>query len=286
MAQIPASANINPAAQPVQNGLTPVLEFRNVSQTYFDEKTGKDFVVFDKFNLTIEDIPEIGQFVVIMGKSGCGKSTLLRYWTGLQQPTSGEVLVNGKPLGKDESNPLVFQQYSSLEWYSVLQNVALPLILKGIPKKQAEEQAMDMIKVVGLEGHENKYAKTPLLSGGQLQRVAIARSLVSNPKMIFLDEPFGALDGFTRAKMQFFLLDLFQKSEIADGNPTVVLVTHDPREAVLLGNDIYIMDANPGRIIKYIRPQLPQRRDKNIRKDAHYLEVVSYIEDVIEGNIA
>lgn len=279
-------ANTPPTPQPPSGGLTPMLELRNVHQRYMDEKTGKDFVVFDNFNLRIEDLPGVGQFVVLMGKSGCGKSTLLRYWTGLQQPTSGEVLVNGKPLGKNESNPMVFQQYSSLEWYSVLQNVALPLILKGVDKAEAHERAMKMIKVVGLEGHENKYAKTPLLSGGQLQRVAIARSLVSNPKMIFLDEPFGALDGFTRARMQFFLLDLFQQSEVADLNPTVVLVTHDPREAVLLGNDIYVMDANPGRIIKYIRPDLPGKRDKNIRKNAHFLEVVSYIEEVIEGSIA
>src|SRR4029077_6844127 len=137
----------------------------------------------------------------------------------------GQVLVGGKPLTGDESIPMVFQAYSSLEWYSVLDNVALPLTLKGVAKKEAHEKAMEMIKVVGLEGHENKYAKAPQLSGGQLQRVAIARSLVANTNMLLLDEPFGALDGFTRAKMQFFLLDLFQKSEVASLNPTVVLVT-------------------------------------------------------------
>src|SRR5689334_21833333 len=141
----------------------PVLELRNIHQTYFDEKTMKDFVVFNDFNLAVEDYPEIGQFIVIMGKSGCGKSTLLRYWTGLQKPTTGEVYVNGRPISKNESIPMVFQQYSSLEWFSVLTNVALPLILKGGSKKQAEEQAMEMIKVVGLEGHENKFARMPQL---------------------------------------------------------------------------------------------------------------------------
>jgi len=262
-----------------------VLELRNVQQKYFDTKTRKDFVVFDNFNLAVEDYPGIGQFVVIMGRSGCGKSTILRYWTGLQKPTSGEVFVNGQPLADDQSIPMVFQQYSSLEWFSVLDNVALPLTLKGISKKQAREHAMEMIKVVGLEGHENKFAKIPQLSGGQLQRVAIARSLVANPNMLVLDEPYGALDGFTRAKMQFFMLDLFQKSEIANLNPTVILVTHDPREAVLLGNDIYIMDANPGRIIKHIKPDLPDKRDKSIRKQPRFVEIVSYIEDVMEGTI-
>ncbi len=267
------------------NSLPPVLELRNIQQKYFDSKTQKDFVVFDNFNLAVEDYPNIGQFIVIMGKSGCGKSTLLRYWTGLQKPTAGEIFIGGNPIGENQSIPMVFQQYSSLEWFSVLQNVALPLTLKGVGKKQAEEQAMEMIKVVGLEGHENKYAKIPQLSGGQLQRVAIARSLVANPNMLLLDEPYGALDGFTRAKMQFFLLDIFQKRELAAMNPTVVLVTHDPREAVLLGHDIYIMDANPGRIIKHIKPDLPEQRDRSIRKDPRFIEIVSYIEDVMEGTI-
>jgi NitT/TauT family transport system ATP-binding protein len=262
-----------------------VLELRNIRQTYYDNKTKKDFVVFDNFNLAVEDYPNTGQFIVIMGKSGCGKSTILRYWTGLQKPTSGEVFVDGKPLAENQSMPMVFQQYSSLEWFSVLDNVALPLTLKGVSKKLAQEHAMAMIKVVGLEGHENKFARIPQLSGGQLQRVAIARSLVANPNMLLLDEPYGALDGFTRAKMQFFLLDLFQKSELASLNPTVVLVTHDPREAVLLGNDIYIMDSDPGRIIKHIKPDLPDHRDRSIRKEARFVEIVSYIEDVMEGSV-
>lgn len=263
----------------------PVLELRGIHQTYFDTRTQKDFVVFDNFNLVVEDYPNIGQFIVIMGKSGCGKSTILRYWTGLQKPTSGEVFVGGNPIGANQSIPMVFQQYSSLEWFTVLQNVALPLTLKGVAKSQAHEHAMEMIKVVGLEGHEHKFAKIPQLSGGQLQRVAIARCLVANPNMLLLDEPYGALDGFTRAKMQFFLLDLFQKSEVAKLNPTVVLVTHDPREAVLLGNDIYIMDSDPGRIIKHIKPDLPDHRDRSIRKESRFIEIVSYIEDVMEGII-
>jgi NitT/TauT family transport system ATP-binding protein len=265
------------------NTLPPVLELRGIHQTYFDSKTQKDFVVFDNFNLSVEDYPDLGQFVVIMGKSGCGKSTILRYWTGLQKPTSGQVFIGGKPLAENQSMPMVFQQYSSLEWFSVLENVALPLTLKGTSQKQAYEQAMEMIKVVGLEGHENKFAKMPQLSGGQLQRVAIARCLVANPNMLLLDEPYGALDGFTRANMQFFLLDIFQKRELANFNPTVVLVTHDASEAVLLGHDIYIMDSDPGRIIKHIQPDLPQHRDRTIRKQPRFIEIVSYIEDVMEG---
>jgi NitT/TauT family transport system ATP-binding protein len=277
--------SVNDQGTPVSGSGNSVLELRGIRQTYYDPKTKNDFVVFDDFNLNVEDYPNIGQFVVIMGKSGCGKSTILRYWTGLQKPTAGEVFVAGQPLAENQSMPMVFQQYSSLEWFTVLENVALPLTLKGVSKKEAQDRAMQMIKVVELEGHENKYARMPQLSGGQLQRVAIARSLVANPNMLLLDEPYGALDGFTRAKMQFFLLDLFQKSELASNNPTVVLVTHDPREAVLLGNDIYIMDANPGRIIKHIKPDLPDHRDRSIRKEARFIEIVSYIEDVMEGII-
>lgn len=273
------------AGEPSPGSGKNVLELKNIRQVYFDSNTQKDFVVFDNFNLAVEDYPNIGQFIVIMGKSGCGKSTLLRYFTGLQKPTSGEVFIDGKPLGDDESIPMVFQQYSSLEWFTVLQNVALPLTLKGVPKKEANDRAMEMIKVVGLEGHEDKFAKMPQLSGGQLQRVAIARCLVANPNMLLLDEPYGALDGLTRAKMQFFLLDIFQKRELADLNPTVILVTHDPREAVLLGQDIYIMDANPGRVIKHIKPDLKGPRDRTIRRDPRFIEIVSYIEDVIEGTI-
>jgi len=263
--------------------LPPVLELRNIQQTYFDEKKQQEFVVFDNFSLAVEDYPSTGQFTVIMGKSGCGKSTILRYWSGLQKPTSGDVLIGGKPIAKNQSIPMVFQQYSSLEWFTVLQNVALPLTLKGVSTSQAHEQAMEMIKIVGLEGHENKFAKIPQLSGGQLQRVAIARCLVANPNMLFLDEPYGALDGFTRARMQFFLLDIFQKRELADLNPTIVLVTHDPREAVLLGDDIFIMDSDPGRIVKHIKPDLPEKRDRSIRKNSRFIEIVSYIEDVMEG---
>src|SRR6478672_13309802 len=102
--------------------LSPVLELRGIHQTYFDSKDQKDFVVFDNFNLAVEDYPGTGQFIVIMGKSGCGKSTLLRYWTGLQKPTAGEVFVGGKPISERQSIPMVFQQYSSLEWLSVLEN--------------------------------------------------------------------------------------------------------------------------------------------------------------------
>lgn len=268
-------------AENQNTSLPPIIEFKNIRQAYLDEETNKEFVVFEDFNLSLPDYPDIGQFIVIMGKSGCGKSTLLRYATGIQKPTSGQILIQGSPITSDVNIPMVFQRYSSLEWMSVIDNVALPLRLKGVSKKEARAAAIEMVKIVGLEGHENKFATYPQLSGGQLQRVAIARCLVANPAMMLLDEPFGALDASTRIKLQFFLLDIFKKSEISKLNPTIILVTHDPKEAVLLGQDIYLLDS--GKIVSHIRPELPVGFDKSIRKDPKFTEIVCYIEDALEG---
>jgi len=160
--------------------LTNVIELKNICQEY-DTPKGKTTIIKD-LNFLIEDVPNQGQFVVILGKSGCGKSTILRYIAGLQKPTSGEILIKGKQKEEKDTVSMVFQQYSSLPWLSVLDNISLGLKFAGVTKKERNEKAMDIIKLVGLEGQESKYAKYPLLSGGQLQRVAIARSLLTNPE--------------------------------------------------------------------------------------------------------
>jgi NitT/TauT family transport system ATP-binding protein len=237
-------------------------------------------VVFDNFNMSIKDIVDRGQFVTILGKSGCGKSTLLRYICGLQQPTSGEIYLHGKKLEEKDKIPMVFQQYSSFPWNTVLENVALPLILKGIPKKEAFEKSMEMIKIVGLDGQEKKFAKYPILSGGQLQRVAIARNLVADPTTLLMDEPFGALDIITRRSMQVFMRKIFQDNNGVD--PTVLLVTHDIREAIFLSNDIYILDANPAKIRCHIEIDLPDDRNINLKRDKRFLEYTDYVEDMME----
>jgi NitT/TauT family transport system ATP-binding protein len=258
------------------SGVPNILELKNITQTYLD-KDGKPYNLFNNITIAIEDIPDKGQFVSIMGESGCGKSTLLRYLTGLQKPTSGEILIAGRPLTRQDTIPMVFQSYSSLEWFTVLENVALPLTLKGVSKQEAEAKAMDMIKIVGLLGHEKKYAKEPGLSGGQLQRVAIARSLVANPTMILMDEPFSALDTPNRRKMQDFLIEIFHKSEVANLNPTVVLVTHDEREAAFVSNDILVMQANPSTVKAHIKVELGERNAET-RKSAKFAEIVNYLE--------
>lgn len=263
------------------SGSQNILELKNITQVY--EGKNSTFTLFDGLDFAMEDAIDKGQFIVLMGESGCGKSTVLRYLSGLQKPTSGEILIAGKVLTASDTIPMVFQMPSSLEWFSVKKNVALPLILKGIPENEAYERAMEMIKIVGLEGHEDKFAKYPLLSGGQLQRVAIARSLVANPNMLLMDEPFSALDATNRKRMQLFLSDIFQKSEVANLNPTVILVTHDAREAAFLANDIFIMGANPGCIKDHIRVDLPSYRDPQLRKSPQFNELVSFIEDKIDN---
>ncbi len=249
-----------------------IIELRGISQSY---DGGKTFIIKD-LDLVIEDKPMQGQFAVLMGMSGCGKSTILRYIAGLQTPTEGTVLVNGKPVGNDNRVSMVFQQYSSLPWMSVLDNVGLALRYKGVAKKERDEKAMELIKLVGLEGHENKYAQYPSLSGGQLQRVAIARSLLANPEVLLMDEPFGALDIKTRLQMQDLLIGIWEKY-----HSTILFVTHDIDEAVYLGDDIYIMKYAPSRIVNKIHVDLPFNRTRMIKREPHFNELVAEVEDVM-----
>lgn len=255
--------------------LPDIIELHNIRQTY-KGRNGKETVVIDGLNFLVEDKPNQGQFVVLMGLSGCGKSTLLRYIAGLQKPTSGEVFLHGNHRKTSDVVGMVFQQYSSFEWMTVLENVMLPLEFKGVPRKEREVRARKMIAEVGLSGHENKYARAPALSGGQLQRVAIARSLISDPDIILMDEPFGALDTMTRYQMQLLLEGLWEKRQ-----STIVFVTHDVSEAVFLADDIFIMAPNPGRIIRQVHVDLPFHRDRTTMKTPHFAELANEVKDAI-----
>jgi NitT/TauT family transport system ATP-binding protein len=254
-----------------------VINLVNINQIYHEQIPAN--VVFKDFNLDIKDIKTQGQFITIMGKSGCGKSTLLRYISGLQEPTSGEVYIYGKKRTDKDRIPMVFQQYTSFEWKTVLQNVALPLILKGVRKDEANDRAMDMIKIVGLAGHENKWAKYPTLSGGQLQRVAIARNLVVNPQILLMDEPFGALDTVTRKQIQVFLRSIFENARI---DPTVIFVTHSESEAVFLSTDIYILDSGPATIRHHFSIDLPKNRDDSVRYSTEFTDYVNKLGSLLE----
>jgi NitT/TauT family transport system ATP-binding protein len=256
----------------VNTELPDVIELKNITQKY------GDVTVIDGFNLLIEDKPNQGQFVVLLGPSGCGKSTILRYIAGLQKQTSGEILLNEHPRLNADRVGMVFQQYSSFPWLSVLENVAMGLEFQGISKKERNERAMEMIVKVGLEGHEHKFAQYPTLSGGQLQRVAIARSLVSSPKILLMDEPFGALDIHTRLQMQELLAKIWEEMRI-----TIVFVTHDVPEAVYLGDDIFIMGRNPGNIKGYHHVPLPIHRTRDLKRTPEFISLVQKIEDEMQS---
>lgn len=257
-----------------------IIELKNIGQSY----DGGESWVIKGLDMLIEDKPDQGQFIVLLGMSGSGKSTLLRYIAGLQKPTEGEVLIKGQPVTDKQRVSMVFQQYSSLPWMTVLDNVALALEYKGVDKKERFVQAMELIELVGLAGHEKKYAQYPALSGGQLQRVAIARSIIANPEIILMDEPFGALDVKTRIQMQELLTTLWHKFQ-----STIIFVTHDISEAVYLADEIFIMKSPPSLICEHIDIDLPLRRDHSTKRDKHFTELVHHVEDtmirIAEGKI-
>ena len=256
---------------PFQDTTLPnIIELKGIRQSY---DGGNSFIIKD-LNFLVEDKPEQGQFVVLMGMSGSGKSTVLRYIAGLQAPTAGEIFLRGKPLDSSTRVSMVFQRYSSLPWMTVLENVALALRYKNMGKAERNDKAMDMIELVGLAGHEHKYATYPTLSGGQLQRVAIARSLIANPDILLMDEPFGALDVNTRLQMQDLLLKLWHQF-----HPTIVFVTHDISEAIYLGDDVYIMSAPPSRVVEHLKVNLPLQRNRDTKRDPRFMELVHTLED-------
>ena len=247
-----------------------IIELSGISHTY----DGGQSYVLQNLDFLVEDKPAQGQFAVILGPSGCGKSTVLRYIAGLQTPSEGNVLVHDKPISSENRVGMVFQQYSSLPWLTVLDNVSLALAYQGVSEKERRERAMEMITKVGLAGHENKFAQYPTLSGGQLQRVAIARSLMANQEILLMDEPFGALDINTRLQMQDLLADLWR-----DIHPTVIFVTHDISEAVYLADDIYIMKKAPSRFVEHIPVDLPLHRDREMKRDQRFTDLVREVED-------
>jgi NitT/TauT family transport system ATP-binding protein len=267
------------SAKVVNTQLPDVIELRGISQWY--ENEGRKTVVIENLNLLIEDMPNRGQFACLLGPSGCGKSTLLRYIAGLQKPSQGEVLLYGKPRREEDHVGMVFQQYSSVPWLTVLENVSLALALQGVSAKERTERAMEFIKICDLEAHARKYAQYPMLSGGQLQRVAIARSLVSNPNLLLMDEPFGALDVNTRLRMQDMLLGIWEKLWKVNSATTIIFVTHDIPEAVYLGTEIYIMQANPGTFVHRVAIDLPFDKTRKIKRDPRFVQYVYSIEDTM-----
>ena len=265
-----------------------ILNFKNICVSFPTDKG--EFKLFDNFNFTIKDFKGRGQFISIMGASGSGKSQILKLIAGLNKPNSGKIELYGKERKESDSIPMVFQQYSSYPWMTVLENVALPLKLHGIKesdKFQGESDevainriAMNMIKTVGLEGHENKFAQYPTLSGGQLQRVSLARNLVYSSQILLLDEATGALDIFAKREMQDALIDIYSN---ANFDPTILNVTHDIQEACYLSNRIYILEPNPCRIYKVIDIRYnTEKRTQAIKETSEFAEYVRQVEQAME----
>ncbi|HUY94865.1 MAG TPA: nitrate/sulfonate/bicarbonate ABC transporter ATP-binding protein [Terracidiphilus sp.] len=221
----------------------------------------------------LEIVP--GEILALLGPSGSGKSTMLRMLTGLSQPSAGQVYWHGKPIGEAEINvSIVFQSFALFPWLTVLENVEAPLQARGVAAGERRERSVRMLDTVGLDGFEAAYPKE--LSGGMRQRVGFARALVVEPEVLFMDEPFSALDVLTAENLRSELLELWSKKTM----PTraVFLVTHNIEEAVLLADRIVVLGRNPGHIRTDFRVQLPQPRD---RKSEAFTQLVDYIYKVL-----
>jgi nitrate ABC transporter ATP-binding subunit len=198
---------------------------------------------------------DAGQFVCLIGASGCGKSTLLRVIAGFEEPTTGDVSAEGKPItGPGSDRGMVFQDYALFPWMTVRQNISFGPRQRDLPRDEIEATTEEFLKLVGLERFADRYPSQ--LSGGMKQRVAIARVLANNASTLLMDEPFGALDALTREQLQHELMQIWKRTGV-----TVIFVTHSVEEAVLLADRVLVMSAGPGRIENDIAIDLPRPRD-------------------------
>ena len=243
----------------------PVIEIKGVSKTY---KT-QDGEVPSLQPLDF-DINE-GEFLVVVGPSGCGKSTLLKMIAGLLPPSEGEIRVDGRVVKSPHRDVgIVFQSALLLPWRRVLENVMMPVEVKGLPVEEYRKRALALLKMTGLDGFERKYPWQ--LSGGMQQRAAICRALVHDPKIVLMDEPFGALDAMTRERMNVEL----QRIQAETGK-TVMLITHSIPEAVFLADRVLVMSARPGKIDAIYDVTLPRPRTLDMMADPRFVEMTQKI---------
>ncbi|CAE6720698.1 Vitamin B12 import ATP-binding protein BtuD [Paraburkholderia domus] len=215
------------------------------------------------------------EFVCVIGPSGCGKSTLIRILAGLERQTSGSVLLDGKPVeGPGADRGMVFQGYTLFPWLTVKKNVMFGLKMNGHSRTHAEREALQWLDLVGLTKFANAYPHQ--LSGGMKQRVAIARALANRPRILLMDEPFGALDAQTRAKMQTHLLDIWRNIDV-----TVLFITHDLDEAIFLADRILVLKANPGEVQELIEVPVPRPRDYSQVTSPEFLATRARLEALI-----
>ena len=247
------------------------VDFQNVWLAYNDELLAQNHFAVEDINLQVKQ----GEFIAIVGPSGCGKSTFMKLTTGLKKPSKGQIMVDGQPVtGPLKISGMAFQAPSLLPWRTTLDNVLLPLEIvepyrSQFKQRKAEfaERAIKLLKTVGLGGYENKFPWQ--LSGGMQQRASICRALIHEPKMLLLDEPFGALDAFTREELWCILRDLWTEQKF-----NVILVTHDLRESVFLADTVYVMSKSPGRFVVKKEISLPRPRDLEVTYTPEFINIV------------
>ena len=250
------------------------VELRNVGKTFIDRKRGRETVALADVSMTIGK----SEFACILGPSGCGKSTILNLVAGFEQPNSGAVLIDGRPIAApDRSRGMVFQQPLLFPWLNVIDNITFGPRMAGAPPDQYAKQAERYVQLMGLTGFEKHYPYE--LSGGMQQRVALARAWISEPELFLMDEPFGALDAQTRLMMQELLLRVWERSRT-----TVLFVTHDIDEALFLADRIFIMTARPGRIKESLAVDFARPRNyETIIFEQQYITLKQRILQVIRG---
>jgi NitT/TauT family transport system ATP-binding protein len=256
-----------------------VVEFRDVTKTYHPGQSN-EFTAIRDVRFVVQDLVGKGEFVCLLGPSGSGKSTILRLIAGLRPqhpPTSGAVRVMGQTVtGPGADRGMVFQDYTSFDHRTVLDNISFGLECQGVPRRDRYEHARRWIARVGLDVavDENKYPHE--LSGGMRQRVAIARTLILHPRIILMDEPFGALDPMTRMTMQDLVLELWRSTQA-----TVFFVTHSIEEAVFLGDRIYVLSNSPGTILHELTIEPSDRPSKEMQREERFQQTVYYLRDLI-----
>ena len=238
----------------------------------------KNFDSDGRSTLALQDIhfsTHRREFLCVVGPSGCGKSTLVRILAGLEEPSSGEVLLQGRPVtGPGSDRGMVFQGYTLFPWLTVKKNVMFGLEVNGTGRLQAECDAMQWLQLIGLERFAEAYPHQ--LSGGMKQRVAIVRALANQPRILLMDEPFGALDAQTRARMQAHLLEIWRKIDI-----TIVFITHDLDEAILLADRILVLSAHPGEVQELIEVPVPRPRSLAQFITPEFLATKARLEELI-----
>ena len=215
------------------------------------------------------------EFVSIVGPSGCGKSTLLRMVAGSLEKTEGEIIVDKSKFNPDKEVGFVFQKALLLDWRKVIDNVLLPIEILKLDKKKYIDRAMDLLDMVGLKGFENRYPNE--LSGGMQQRVSIARALIHDPKLILMDEPFGALDAITREKMNLELMRIWSESK-----KTVLFITHEIAEAVFLSDRVIVLSARPSRQVGAFDIDLPRPRNIELKTTSEFNKYVIDVYKTLE----